>query len=477
MGGPSRKRGRLEFVDEVNAERGPSRKRGRLEAVDEVYAEPAQEAMLPELDLFSPQALQNQVVRTFDKEFTPVSAITHLGPIEFYIPGLPMHYLNLSQHQFVLLLQILRADNTNPPPDAEVATINNPMHSIFSTVDVELKDNQVSDNNGLYTYRAYLEKLLSYRHDVLESQMQAEGFFKDTAGSMRVFRTTTGEATNKGLNAREALFREGRIVELAGRLHGDIFHQPHALISNVPMKIKLVPNRDNFIIVSRAPADGVPQEAYKMVIKEARLIIPAYEVSPSLSIAHEQILQTTNARYPIRRVTMKHLSIPTAQTQHAHDNIIAGPLPERIVIGLVSDVAMSGGYQQNPLNFEHFGCTQMALYVNGEMFPTRPYQPDFANGRYIRDYLSIFKGNGILYSDKSVGINRHEYANGYTIWVFDLSPDQVNMRSIAPHRTGNIRLEVKFAAPTTQTINIIVYAEYDSLIEIDKYRNVIAAYN
>jgi hypothetical protein len=39
-----------------------------------------------------------------------------------------------------------------------------------------------------------------------------------------------------------------------------------------------------------------------------------------------------------------------------------------------------------------------------------------------------------------------------------------------------IRLEVKFAAATGETINVLLYGEFRSRLEIDKYRTVIVPY-
>jgi len=135
---------------------------------------------------------------------------------------------------------------------------------------------------------------------------------------------------------------------------------------------------------------------------------------------------------------------------------------------------MAGNYNRNPFDFEHNGVNYIALYVNGEMVPQRPYEPDFVNKRYIRDYLSLFEGTGTLFTDKSVPITREEFATGYAIWLFDLTPDQANDPCISPPRNGSVRIELKFAAGNAARINVLVYAEFDSMIEIDKFRNVIA---
>ena len=46
--------------------------------------------------------------------------------------------------------------------NVEIGPSNNPLHSVFSNVDIELGGKLLSDPNGLYPYRAYIETLLSY---------------------------------------------------------------------------------------------------------------------------------------------------------------------------------------------------------------------------------------------------------------------------------------------------------------------------
>ena len=38
---------------------------------------------------------------------------------------------------------------------------------------------------------------------------------------------------------------------------------------------------------------------------------------------------------------------------------------------------------------------------------------------------------------------------------------------------GNLRIEIHFAEALTQTVNVIVYAEFEAVLEIDKGRNII----
>ena len=38
---------------------------------------------------------------------------------------------------------------------------------------------------------------------------------------------------------------------------------------------------------------------------------------------------------------------------------------------------------------------------------------------------------------------------------------------------GNLRIEIHFAAPLGQTVNVVVYGESEAVLEIDKNRNII----
>jgi len=421
-----------------------------------------------EFDYFLPLPTQTSIIRATYREYAPIAALTHGAPIEIYVERSD-NYLDLNKSYLYVKCKITKPDGTNLAAADRVGPVNLTLHSLFSNIDLELCGKQLSDPNGLYAYRAMFETLLSYGNDVKESQLQAAMWFKDTAGQMGDTRATGGG--NAGLAARTAFFTESKEVELVGRPHLDIFHQEKAIPSNCSLKIRLIPNTDAFILKSEPVQD---QLKYQMHITEVRFVVRTLEVSHALAIAHEQMLQKMNARFPIRRVTMKHLAIPAGSTAVMHDNVITGLIPERITLAMVPDATMTGTYTTNPFDFEPNRISQISLYVNGELLPQRPYQPDFPNKRYIRDYLSLFEGTGTLFTDKTVPISRDEFGSGYALWVFDLTPDQACSSCLSPPRTGSVRIELKFATANAATINLILYSEFESMIEIDKFRNVIA---
>ena len=119
----------------------------------------------------------------------------------------------------------------------------------------------------------------------------------------------------------------------------------------------------------------------------------------------------------------------------------------------------------------------MALYVDGVQIPSKPLQPDFANENHMRSYASLFNGTGLMSKDQGNDISRDEYGGGYTLFAFDLTPDLSDSGHFQLVKHGNLRLELHFKTQLPQTVNAIVYAEFDNVIEIDKARNVLFDYS
>lgn len=421
-----------------------------------------------EFDYFKPEPIQQQVVRSFDREFSPISTIQHGVPIEFNIPGTDFLYLDLSRSELYVRAKICQPDGTPIAGAAKVGPINLTLHSLFSNIDVELCGKVISDSNtGLYPYRAILETLLTYGKDAQETHLLSSLFVKDTAGRMEEMDPVAGNP-NAGYAARTLVFDASREVELTGGLHLDIFRQPRAIPSRCPLKIRLIPSKDTFVL-NHTGLGYAPQ----IRILDAKLRIHTLEVSGSLAEAHVHMLRATNIRLPIKRIMGKTLSIPTGNTQYHHENLFSGQLPERMIMVMVDDAAYTGAYARNPFNFKNYNINQMVAYVNGVAVPSRPYQPNFANKHYIREYNALFENMGMMYSDKPINITPQEFLDGYTIWPLDLTADMCAGVSFSTPKIGSVSIEIKFGTATPNTVQLICLASFPALIEIDQHRNII----
>jgi len=78
-----------------------------------------------------------------------------------------------------------------------------------------------------------------------------------------------------------------------------------------------------------------------------------------------------------------------------------------------------------------------------------------------------------MFFDEGLAIDSVEYKNGYALYAFDLSPDLTDDEKFELLRTSSVRLQIKFEDQMPHAITLIVYGEYQNLIEIDRNQNVI----
>jgi hypothetical protein len=80
---------------------------------------------------------------------------------------------------------------------------------------------------------------------------------------------------------------------------------------------------------------------FKVKIMAASLFIRKVKVSPSVFLAHAKTLETSLAKYPVRRVVCKTFTIPTGHLDATNEKLFTGQLPRRVVIGLVDNEAFT----------------------------------------------------------------------------------------------------------------------------------------
>lgn len=424
---------------------------------------------LNELEFFEPINKQIVLDKSQWVDIHPLNNLTSNSPIEFSINGSTDELLDFNNTMLHLQLKIVNAaGNANLIGNDVVAPVNNWFHSCFSDVIVTIGGTQIEGGNQTYPYKAYLMNLLTNSTGTKNSQLQASGWYKDTAGHMN-------EANNNtGFTKRRTLKGTSLTVDMCGPLMCDFFLQNKYCLHNVDVGIKLIPSSPEFQTLIYT-ADGVANAAaaLKVVYEKAVLYVRRVKAIPSFINGIEEGLNSQNAVYPLQRTELITYTIPQGSTSHNKESLFRGQMPKLVLVGFVRNDAYNGAYGQNPFNFKHFNINQISLFREGESLPFRPFTPDFANNKYQREYMSLMQAINIYNKNEDVDITPEEYKTGYTIFGFNLTPDLSVADHAQPIRDGNIRLEVKFSGATAATANVIVMGVFDAKLEITKYRNVL----
>lgn len=419
-------------------------------------------AAKPELDLFSNLPTQASVEEGFHTEIQPTVTLDDGNPIKFSVSGDSNYYIDLASSFVYLEVKITKDDGTNIGGDDVCGPINLLGQTLFQQVDVSLNDVLISDASNLYHYRAIFETLLSYGDDAKKSQLTMSLYNKDKAGNMDDVANA-----NTGLRARRNHFTESRVVPLIGKLHSDMFFQHRYLLNGVDLKIKMIRNSNKTVLMA---ANG---STFKLKVVNASFFVRKIKVNNGIQLKHIEKLEKDlqPALYPIRRISMKSFNIP-AGLLSTNESLFSGILPKRIVIGMVDADAFEGKYNKNPFNFKNYGLKYCSLLHDGKMVPQKPLQSDFTADNSLRNYFTMLESVGKVFKNDGIDIDRNDYEQGYTLIAFDLTPDLDPDSCFHLIKKGNIRLEMKFDTALPNPVNVIVYAEFDSSIKIDKNRAV-----
>jgi hypothetical protein len=362
------------------------------------------------------------------------------------------------------VVSVVSSNGDKITTEDKVAPINNFLYSIYSDVIVALNNKILSTPNHLFPFRMYLENLINYGNTAKESHQTMNLFYKDTPGKMN---DLTG--LNAGFASRCKFIAKSKSLPMLGRLSIDITAQNKYLINGVSMNVLLSRASSDFALMHGG------DEKYDIKIQAASLFCRRVKISPDVLIAHNKVLATTPARYPINRVDIKHFTLPSGVSTPSIDALFTGQLPIRVVVGFIKNEALNGNSKLNPFNFEHFNLNYLSLNLDGVPVNGRAFTPSFSdeNPNCLLSYFSTFAGTGIFTSDDGWGINRDDYSQGYMLHVWDLTSDNsANVHQWSLRRNGVLGLDMRFAKALEQSVSVIVYGEFQNLVQIDFNRTV-----
>ena len=302
--------------------------------------------------------------------------------------------------------------------------------------------------------------------------LQCEGWYSDQADKFEDLKGT-------GVDARKRLITGSKTVELAGALKLDIAQQHKLIPDGVAVTLRCIRHNSEFPLLDLAPeaAAGAPSNygKYRVDISNAVLRVRKVELSPPEHLRLIKEIRTAPFKIPIRRADVTSQSIPADLQSKKIERLYEGQMPRLLFVTFVKGSAYSGGQKENPFLFNTFDLKEIQCYCNGAAIPSTPYQPDFANGNYVETYLGMQQAIGSYRMEHGPDISYGDFSKGNAIYAFNITPI-TNCEFVNPIQNGNISIEMKWASALKAPINIIIYAEYDSVIYINESRQVSTDY-
>ena len=416
---------------------------------------------MSELSYSPVKLLQNEIEYSYTTELTPHNSIIAGNNIIFHIEG-GTDFVDLAHTSLEIDVKVTQVDGTALTEQTKVAPINNILHSVFSQVQVKLKDTVISHPSPNYGYRAYLETLLNYDRQAKDTWLKSQGWYFDQAGEFDT-------AANTAVALRRSLVVNKKILTLKGRLATNIGAQPLLVPSQTDIVLTLTPQRPEFALMRLDDADT---KSYKIEIAAAKLNVRKSKLYPDAVNKFEKDIAAKPVSIPISQVRVSTVSISQGLFHYSHNSLFNGILPNYVVIGFVTNASYCGSWSKNPFNFAHADLSHIQLKVNERLVPSLPITPRFAEEKVIEGYESLYSVVGKLYQNWSNGLHIFDYCNGAALYGFVLNNDTL-CRHDSQNLQGHVDIDVKFSAGLPETMTMVVYSSTQGHVIIDGHRNIL----
>ncbi len=242
-------------------------------------------------------------------------------------------------------------------------------------------------------------------------------------------------------------------------------------LNGLDLHLELHRNTDTFCLLCFQATPVLHR--FQIAVEDIRWLVKKIQLPQSITLAVEAALLRTTAKYPIKRVQIKVIHLPGQRWDTLVNAVFSGQIPWHLIIALVDAEAFHGAYGKSPFWFQNYDATSIQICAGGQNYPANAITMSYPLNRFTQPYVHFFETLNFTGLDTSPWISLEEYKNGHTIYAFDLSLDNSNGGHWELLKDGTISVHMKFGADLPDPgVKMICYAEYDSFLSIDRWRNV-----
>ena len=407
---------------------------------------------------------------------------TGINPMEFIIPALDDH-VDLNRSYFTMHLRLKKNNGANLVADEKLWVTNNLAHTIIKQIDLRLNGTLISPQSDTYHYKAFLQTLMNYVREEGETVLRPQGWFNGldfppewTANNTD---STTPHVAYNALSANHkaalalskaetAAYVGGARRSLVFQPHLEAFHTGGILVPGVEIKMKFHFNSPNLFLNGVGLAGRLLEADIQIQFHLCQL-----RLNPSVynSISAERHNERELAKYPTVRSEIRTFNMVGTLARFDIPNLFQNRIPDRMIVGLLDSRAFNGDVTRDPFCFQKFGLRTIRQMVRGEEYPYETLELNHNDGaRDALGYFRFLQASGSWLKKRSSLVRQEDWGQNKNcaLFMFDnVANGRADARTLNPKQSGDLQLVLEFGAAHSTNITVLVYAEFENLLEID----------
>ena len=426
------------------------------------------EAVLSELDLHGLPPVNLCTIDNRVLEKPPVNALQDDGET-FEINFEPSDlYTDLSETELTFDFKCVNETSGVALAVAKTSgPVSNLFHSLYESIQVLVNNEKITGNNEDYAYKAWIANLIDTTKHRKESVLcNTQLYVADTPGQC-----DTADAANTGFVKRRKIAAGGNWKTLTGRLCLDIVDQHKYIPPHTALRFIFTRSKPNFYMMETGA------DSFKINIRNPKLSLRRIAVADMTVVDHANHIKSMGPfNYDINRRKVTQYTLQQGAAEHQIQALDSNQIPERIIIGLVDKDAASGTKGKNPFNFQHYKLEEIDVSYNDKKISIKA---DFDGNNAVKAFHQFLVESGVYNLGKDIGVNYKAFLSGTTLFAFDLTPDRAPEDAYRKNlvKYGTLLYTFKFKDNLPNAVAVIVFSQYDNLIQIDGSGHVVTDYN
>ena len=409
----------------------------------------------------------------FHEVLYPLNYSSKLGPWQYHCPPDHKNFIDLNTLTWNGKIKVTNKTNPATPlisadenRDIACSVVNNFIHSTVSKITYQINDFQMGDTAAKsYSYRAYLDNILSFSKGAKEQSLKYHGFEEDTASHFDDVNKARASNSNDGFKKRSELFCTNNFFHFSVKLRIDLANIDQYLQPGVQLRFQIERNSDAFALLSDIGND----DTFEFEIKDSTLEFDKMIPSPEYLQHYEQNILEEPLVYSYDKSQIHYFNYPAGVNDLSiYSMFHTDKMPSYLVFGMIENDAFDGSVAKNPYNFQPFDLKEFYLLVNGTSYPSQPVKLDKSSMDYHHVYVNEFLDKlKLKNSNDDIGISAEDWIGGNFFWIVDLNVDKCcNYHEHQSHPgTINLKMQTKVALP--KTTRLIVYSSSRERMTID----------
>ena len=460
--------------------------------------------MSPELQVFQVPKTDTSMLGVRFTQLRPVT--TGIYPMVFLVPATET-FIDLGRSHFEMEVKLKTSAPANLSDTTNLFPVTNMAHSMIKQLSVHVNGVLLEPQTDQYHYKAFFQTILNNSRNDGETSLHPQGWYNDfdlpallTADVVDKTKEVYKELTpsqKRGMDAMKLAsyqFAGGKFYAMFFTPNSPLFHTGKLLVPMQGVSIKMYFNDPSVFMLSAAASDAAAAKAKALSDDAIKITLNLCQVTvaPSLYRTITAARTRSTARYPLHASKIRTFSMANGLTDFDQDQLFTNRVPVRVIVGLLHNSAFNGAYRRSPFAFEKFGLTLIRMTINGEEYPYKNAlelvhndgsKDNFGYRRLLETMASYQTGEAPIvlpemWGQSSIldhdGTDVVQTTGNVTLFAFNFTPDgRPDAPTFHPPQSGNVRLQFKLNASAGHAITVLIYAEFENVMEIDNNNGVL----